>query len=220
MRLTAGKSCLFLKLVAGEASPAPPGRGLRPLPSPLRGLCPLDPRTGGGVPPTPLLRTETLPRVKAKTRQQRGQKNHRSPPRFAALKRRARRKVLCQAFFQESGGAWPHRTSRLLACGKGGKRHTAARRKHANARKRYTRPSVSERPKARRKVLCQAFFQESGGERSVTGAGPSGEILPGPSWTSWPPRRTPRPGASRAPSAAGQIQPFPLAARRSPRGCK
>ena len=124
---------------------------------------PLAPRTGGSVPPTPLLESETLPRVKAKTRQQRGQKNHRSPPRFAALKRRARRKVLCQAFFQESGGAWPHRTSRLLACGKGGKRHTAARRKHANARKRYTRPSVSERPKARRKVLCQAFFQESGG---------------------------------------------------------
>ena len=162
-RLTAGESRPLFKLVAGEASPAPPGRGLRPLPSPLRGLCPLDPRTGGSFPPTPLLRTETLPRVKAKTRQQRGQKNHRSPPRFAALKRRARRKVLCQAFFQESGGAWPHRTSRLLACGKGGKRHTAARRKHANARKRYTRPSVSERPKARRKVLCQAFFQESGG---------------------------------------------------------
>ena len=130
---------------------------------PEGGSAPWDPRTGGGVPPTPLLRTETLPRVKAKTRQQRGQKNHRSPPRFAALKRRARRKVLCQAFFQESGGAWPHRTSRLLTCGKGGKRHTAARRKHANARKRYTRPSVSERPKARRKVLCQAFFQESGG---------------------------------------------------------
>ncbi len=32
------------------------------------------------------------------------------------------------------GGAWPHGTSRLLAYGKGGKHHTAARRKHANAR--------------------------------------------------------------------------------------
>ena len=169
----------------GRPPPLPPGRGLCPLPTPLRGLCPLDPRTGEGVPPTPLLRTETLPRVKAKTRQQRGQKNHRSPPRFAALKRRARRKVLCQAFFQESGGAWPHRTSRLLACGKGGKRHTAARRKHANARKRYTRPSVSERPKARRKVLCQAFFQESGGGRGVlqgqghqekSSQGPAGQV--------------------------------------------
>ena len=152
----------ILETRCGGGLPRSPRRGLCPLPTFLRGaLPPGTPERGGGVPPTPLLRTETLPRVKAKTRQQRGQKNHRSPPRFAALKRRARRKV-----------------------------------------------------------LCQAFFQESGGERSVTGAGPSGEILPGPSWTSWPPRRTPRPGASRAPSAAGQIQPFPLAARRSPRGCK
>ena len=112
-RLAAGRSCPFSGLVAGEASPAPPGRGLRPLPTPLR----------GALPPTPLLRAETPPRVKTKTRQQRGQKNHRPAPRFAALKRRARNKVLCQAFFQESGqesggkrssraprmpASWPH----------------------------------------------------------------------------------------------------------------
>ena len=112
-RLAAGRSCPFSGLVAGEASPAPPGRGLRPLPTPLR----------GALPPRPLLRAETPPRVKTKTRQQRGQKNHRPAPRFAALKRRARNKVLCQAFFQESGqesggkrssraprmpASWPH----------------------------------------------------------------------------------------------------------------
>ena len=45
-RLTAGKSCPLFKLVAGEASPAPPGRGQSPLPSPLK----------GALPPTPLLR--------------------------------------------------------------------------------------------------------------------------------------------------------------------
>ena len=112
-RLAVGESCPFLGLAAGEASPAPPGRGLCPLPTPLR----------GALPPTPLLRAETPPRVKTKTRQQRGQKNHRPTPRFAALKRRARNKVLCQAFFQESGqesggkrssraprmpASWPH----------------------------------------------------------------------------------------------------------------
>ena len=59
-RLAAGKSCLFLKLVAGEASPAPPGRGLCPLPTLLKGLCPLDPRKGGGIPPTPLSGAKAL----------------------------------------------------------------------------------------------------------------------------------------------------------------
>ena len=122
-RLAAGRSWPFLGLAAGEASPAPPGRGLRPLPTPLRGALPPRPPNGGKCPPSPLLRAETLPRVKTKTRQQRGQKNHRPTPRFAALKRRARNKVLCQAFFQESGqesggkrssraprmpASWPH----------------------------------------------------------------------------------------------------------------
>ncbi len=37
------------------------------------------------------------------------------------------------------------------------------------------RPSVSERPQARRKVLCQAFFQESGGRLAGGGAGGVGE---------------------------------------------
>ena len=45
-RLAAGRSCPFSGLVAGEASPAPPGRG----------LCPLDPRTGGKCPPYPPLK--------------------------------------------------------------------------------------------------------------------------------------------------------------------
>ncbi len=57
MRLTAGRSCPFLKLGAGEASPAPPGRGLCPLPSPPEGgSAPRLPRRGGSIPPTPLLR--------------------------------------------------------------------------------------------------------------------------------------------------------------------
>ncbi len=37
------------------------------------------------------------------------------------------------------------------------------------------RPSVSERPQARSKVLCQAFFQESGGRLAGGGAGGVGE---------------------------------------------
>ena len=89
------------------------------------------------------------------------------------------------------GGAWPHRTSRLLACGKGGGLHPrraallrAARAESlilqlgGNTRTRAEdshRPSVSERPKARRKVLCQAFFQESGGRLAGGGAGGVGE---------------------------------------------
>ena len=180
----------------------------------------LETRCGGGFPCTP--REGAVPPSNPPeggsapwTRERGG-----SFPPYPPLTGRVRDRTGQAAFLPAARAGGAPQASRLLACRKGGKYHTAARRKYANARKRYTRPSVSERPKARRKVLCQAFFQESGGERSVTGAGPSGEILPGPSWTSWPPRRTPRPGASCAPSAAGQIQPFPLAARRSPRGCK
>ena len=45
-RLTARRSCLFLRLVAGEASPAPPGRGLCPLLTLLRGALPPGPPKG------------------------------------------------------------------------------------------------------------------------------------------------------------------------------
>ena len=76
-RLAAGGSCPFLGLAAGEASPAPPGRGLCPLPTLLRGALPPRPPNGGEVSPL--------------------------PPSY------------------EPGGP-------------GGKPHTAARRKHANAR--------------------------------------------------------------------------------------
>ena len=54
-RLAAGRSCLFSGLVAGEASPAPPGRGLCPLPTPLRGALPPRPPNGGKCPPSPPL---------------------------------------------------------------------------------------------------------------------------------------------------------------------
>ncbi len=55
-RLAAGKSCPFLKLVAGEASPAPPGRGLCPLPTLLKGALPPRPPKGGRYPPYPPLK--------------------------------------------------------------------------------------------------------------------------------------------------------------------
>ena len=88
-------------------------------------------------------------------------------------------------------GAWPHRTSRPLACGKGGGLHPRRAAFLPTARAESTilqlggttrtraedlhRPSVSERPQARRKVLCQAFFQESGGRLAGGGAGGVGE---------------------------------------------
>ncbi len=150
LRLAAGRSCPLFKLGAGEASPAPPGRGLCPLPSPLRGALPPGSPEGGKCPPYPPL----TGRVRNRTGQ-------------AAFLPAARAGVAPQA-------------SRLLACRKGGKYHTAARRKYANARKRYTRPSVSERPKARRKVLCQAFFQESGGRGVLQGQGHQEKSSQGP----------------------------------------
>ena len=55
-RLAAGRSCPFSGLAAGEASPAPPGRGLRPLPTPLRGALPPRPPNGGKCPPYPPLK--------------------------------------------------------------------------------------------------------------------------------------------------------------------
>ena len=150
LRLAAGRSCPLFKLGAGEASPAPPGRGLCPLPTLLRGALPPEPPNGGKYPPYPPL----TGRVRDRTGQ-------------AAFLPAARAGVAPQA-------------SRPLACRKGGKYHTAARRKYANARKRYTRPSVSERPKARRKVLCQAFFQESGGRGVLQGQGHQEKSSQGP----------------------------------------
>ena len=60
-RLAAGKSCPFLELAAGEASPAPPGRGLCPLPSPLKGALPPRPPNGGKCPPYPPLTSRVAP---------------------------------------------------------------------------------------------------------------------------------------------------------------
>ena len=54
-RLAAGRSCPFLGLAAGAASPTPPGRGLCPLPTPLRGALPPRPPNGGKCPPLPPL---------------------------------------------------------------------------------------------------------------------------------------------------------------------
>ena len=68
-RLTARRSCLFLRLVAGEVSPAPPGRGLCPLPTLLRGALPPRPPNGGKCPPYPPLKGRgPLLRGKGKTR--------------------------------------------------------------------------------------------------------------------------------------------------------
>ena len=64
-RLSAGKNCLFLRLVAGEASPAPPGRGLCHLPSPLRGALPPGPPNGGMDPPYPPLTGRVAPAGRA-----------------------------------------------------------------------------------------------------------------------------------------------------------
>ena len=60
-RLAAGGSCPFLGLAAGEASPAPPGRGLCPLPSPLKGALPPRPPNGGKCPPYPPLTSRVAP---------------------------------------------------------------------------------------------------------------------------------------------------------------
>ena len=55
LRLAAGRSCPLFKLGAGEASPAPPGRGLCPLPTLLRGGLPPGSPEGGEVSPLPPL---------------------------------------------------------------------------------------------------------------------------------------------------------------------
>ena len=60
-RLAAGGSCPFLGLAAGEASPAPPGRGQSPLPTLLKGALPPRPPKGGkSIPPTPLSGAKAL----------------------------------------------------------------------------------------------------------------------------------------------------------------
>ena len=99
----------------------PPGGGCAPFQPLQGGLCPLDPRTGcvaaRDEPPSCLRQG----RVRGRTGQ-------------AAFLRSARAGV---PFLQL-----------------GGNTRTRAEDSH--------RPSASERPKARNKVLCQAFFQESG----------------------------------------------------------
>ena len=157
---------------------------------PEGGSAPRLPRRGGSVPSTPLLRAGC---VTARDK----------PP---SCLRQGRGLHPKQAAFLPAARA----ESAILQLD--GNTRTRGNDTHARA--------LASGPKRDAKFFAKLSFKKAGGERSVTGAGPSGEILPGPSWTSWPPRRTPRPGASRAPSAAGQIQPFPLAARRFPRGCK
>ena len=161
VRLAAGRSCSFLKLVAGEAAPAPPGRGLCPLPSPLRGALPPRPPNGGKCPPYPPLKGRgPLLRGKGKTRAfDREKMTHRSarleagrsclflglvaapwPPKgggvppYPPLTGRVAPAGRAAFLPTARAGAWPHRTSRPLACRKGGKPHAAARWKHANTR--------------------------------------------------------------------------------------
>ena len=146
-----GEELSTLQTRSGGGLPRSPREGAVPPSNPPEGgSAPRLPRRGGSVPPTPPL----TGRVRDRTGQ-------------AAFLPAARAGVAPQA-------------SRLLACRKGGKYHAVARRKHANARKRYTRPSVSERPKARRKVLCQAFFQESGGRGVLQGQGHQEKSSQGP----------------------------------------
>ena len=147
LRLAAGKSWPFLKLVAGEASPAPPGRGLCPLPSPLRGALPPRPPNGGKCPPSPPLKDRgPLLRGKGKTRAfDREKMTHRSarlaagrsclflglvaapwPPKgggvppYPPLTGRVAPAGRAAFLPTARAGAWPHGTGRLLACGKGG----------------------------------------------------------------------------------------------------
>ena len=112
-RLAAGGSCPFLELVAGEASPAPPGRGLRPLPTPLRGALPPRPPNGGRCPPYPPLKDRDSAKSTGQNKATTRALKESIRTRVRRPKRRARRKVLCQAFFQESGG-------RLAGGGAGG----------------------------------------------------------------------------------------------------
>ena len=146
-RLAAGGSCPFLGLAAGEASPAPPGRGLCPLPSPLRGALPPRPPNGGKCPPYPPLKGRgPLLRGKGKTRAfDREKMTHRSarlaagrsclflglvaapwPPKgggvppYPPLTGRVAPAGRAAFLPTARAGAWPHRTSRLLAYGKGG----------------------------------------------------------------------------------------------------
>ena len=161
-RLAAGGSCPFLGLAAGEASPAPPGRGLCPLPSPLRGALPPRPPNGGKCPPYPPLKGRgPLLRGKGKTRAfDREKMTHRSARLEAG--RSCLFLGLVAAPWPPKGGSVP--PTPLLRAGVapagslilqlGGNTRTRAEDLH--------RPSVSERPQARSKVLCQAFFQESG----------------------------------------------------------
>ena len=112
---------LSVRLAAGRSCPflglvAAPREGAVP---------PSIPSKGGSAPWTPEGgKCPPYPPLKGRVRDRTGQ---------AALLPAARAGVAPQA-------------SRLLACRKGGKPHTAARRNHANARKRHTRPSDSERP--------------------------------------------------------------------------
>ena len=185
-RLAAGRSCLFLGLAAGEASPAPPGRGLRPLPTPLRGALPPRPPNGGKCPPSPPLKGRgPLLRGKGKTRAfDREKMTHRSA-RLAAGRSCLFLGLVAAPWPPKGGGVppYPPLTGRVAPAGRaallpaaraeslmlqlGGNTRTRAEDLH--------RPSVSERPKARNKVLCQAFFQESGGRLAGGGAGGVGE---------------------------------------------
>ena len=105
-RLAAGRSWPFLGLAAGAASPTPPGRG----------LCPLAPRTGGSVPPPPLLRAGC---VTARGKPARGRAGQ------AALLPTAR-----------AGGCTPGKPLSCLRQGQGVS--TFVRWKHARVREWYT----------------------------------------------------------------------------------
>ena len=111
----------------------PPGGGCAPFQPLQGGLCPLDPRTGGSIPPTPLLRAGCVAA--------------RDEPPSCLRQGRVRGRTGQAAFLRSARAGVP-----FLQLG--GNTRTRAEDSH--------RPSASERPKARNKVLCQAFFQESG----------------------------------------------------------
>ena len=130
-RLAAGRSCPFLRLVTGEASPAPPGRGLCPLPSPLRGALPPRPPNGGKFPPYPPLKGRVRDRTgqagpwpgrtsrplacgkgrggeyfrSAETRE-RASMTHTARASASGPKRES--KFFAKLSFKKAGGAWPY----------------------------------------------------------------------------------------------------------------
>ena len=113
MRLAAGRSCPFLGLVCGGDFPRAPREGAAPPSNPSKGALPPGPPNGGRCPPYPPLKDRDSAKSTGQNKATTRALKESIRTRVRRPKRRARRKVLCQAFFQESGG-------RLAGGGAGG----------------------------------------------------------------------------------------------------